>query len=370
MIEGSENFYEARLLPLLEDQIIVNIRNITDLKLSEKELITYRHHLEKLVKDRTAELTITNEQLKQEITDRKQAEEALSEMEGKYRILVKNTNDAIFIAQDEVIKFPNLRTVQMLGYSAEELIFIPFVSLIHPEYRDRVLENHRRRLAGEKVPSTHSFKIINRKGEKLWVQLNVVLVKWEGRPATLNFLRDITQQKRLEDQLQRAIKMEAIGTLAGGVAHDLNNILSGIVSYPELLLMQIPEDSPLRRPLSTIQESGKKAATIVQDLLTLARRGVVTREVVNLNDIISDYLISPEHEKILLYHQGVTVETNLKEDLLNISGSPVHLSKTLMNLVSNAVEAMTAGGRMLITTENSYIDRPLSGYDSIEEGDI
>jgi len=79
--------------------------------------------------------------------------------------------------------------------------------------------------------------------------------------------------------------MEAIGALAGGVAHDLNNVLSGIVSYPELLLLDLPEDSPLRKPILTIQTSGQKAADIVQDLLTLARRGVVATEVVNLNEL-------------------------------------------------------------------------------------
>ena len=88
--------------------------------------------------------------------------------------------------------------------------------------------------------------------------------------------------------------MKAVGTLAGGVAHDLNNILSGIVSYPELLLLDLPVDSPMRDSIKTIQESGKKAAAIVQDLLTLARREVSTSEIVNLNDVISEYLISPE----------------------------------------------------------------------------
>jgi len=163
--------------------------------------------------------------------------------------------------------------------------------------------------------------------------------------------------------------MEAIGTLAGGVAHDLNNILSGIVSYPDLLLMQVPDDSPLRKPILTMQNSGKKAADIVQDLLTLARRGVVITDVVNLNDIISEYLKSPEYEKLKSYHPEVEVKADLEADLLNISGSSVHLAKTVMNLVSNAAEAITDGGEVFISTENRYIDRPISGYDSVKEGD-
>jgi signal transduction histidine kinase/CheY-like chemotaxis protein len=188
--------------------------------------------------------------------------------------------------------------------------------------------------------------------------------------------QDITERIRAEEEkrglqahLQRAEKMEAVGTLAGGVAHDLNNILSGLVSYPDVLLMDLPEDSPLRGPVLTIQNSGKKAAAIVQDLLTLARRGVAATEVSNLNDIISDYLESPECEKLKSFHRDAQIETNLEGDLLNVLGSPTHLSKTVMNLVSNAVEALPDGGKVTICTANRYIDKPIRGYDEVREGD-
>ncbi|MCP4692693.1 MAG: response regulator [Desulfobacterales bacterium] len=176
-------------------------------------------------------------------------------------------------------------------------------------------------------------------------------------------------KKDLEKRLHQAEKMEAIGSLAGGVAHDLNNILSGVVSYPELLLMQIPDDDPLRKPVSIIHNSGMKAAAIVQDLLTLARRGVAVTEVVNLNDIIDEHLRSPEYDKQMSFHPGVEVVKDLEPGLLNIIGSPVHLSKTVMNLVSNASEAMPDGGTLSIRTRNQYVDRPISGYDTVEEGD-
>jgi len=192
----------------------------------------------------------------------------------------------------------------------------------------------------------------------------------------IGFALDVTEleraekeKKRLEKQLQRAQKMEAIGTLAGGVAHDLNNVLSGLVGYPDLLLMDLPEDSPFRKPVLIMQKSGEKAAAIVQDLLTLARRGVSVMDVVNINHIISEYLKSPENEKLKSFHANVKFETKLESNLLNILGSPVHLSKTIMNLVSNAAEAMPDGGKITISTENRYIDRPITGYDYVEEGD-
>jgi len=183
-------------------------------------------------------------------------------------------------------------------------------------------------------------------------------------------LRADEEKRELEERLARSQKMEALGLLAGGVAHDLNNVLSGIVSYPDLLLLDLDEDSPLRKPIITIKESGKKAATIVQDLLDLARRGVTNTEVINLNeDIVSAYLKSPEQKKIKVHHPNVIISTSLAPDLMNIRGASVHLKKVLMNLVANAAEAQPRGGRIFISTENRYVDRPIRGYDNVDEGD-
>jgi signal transduction histidine kinase len=224
----------------------------------------------------------------------------------------------------------------------------------------------------------HLLEVERKKVTKVNQELEIRVQKRTSQLVKTN--KDLTQeivdrkrvekdQRQLEIQLRKSQRMEAIGTLAGGVAHDLNNILSGVVSYPELLLMDVPQESPLREPLLTIQESGLKAAAIVQDLLTLARRGVSVTEVMNLNQLIEQYLNSPENHKILEYHPGVKVETCLQTKILNIIGSPLHLSKTIMNLVSNAAEAMPSGGVIHITTENQYIDHPIKGYDTVEEGD-
>jgi signal transduction histidine kinase/CheY-like chemotaxis protein len=167
--------------------------------------------------------------------------------------------------------------------------------------------------------------------------------------------RSQEQQKRLENQLLQAKKMQAIGTLAGGVAHDLNNILSGITSYPELMLMNLPEGSSLRAPLKTIQTSGEKAAAIVQDLLTLSRRGAAAFRPVDLRNVVMEYLESPEMSKMLTFHPGVTVETRFESPPFTISGSTVHLSKTIMNLITNAAEAMPKGGCIGIELHGMHI---------------
>jgi nitrogen-specific signal transduction histidine kinase len=172
-----------------------------------------------------------------------------------------------------------------------------------------------------------------------------------------------------KEKLARSKKMESLGLLAGGVAHDLNNVLSGIVSYPELLLLDLPEDSQIRKAIETIKESGDRAVAIVQDLLTVARGVATTKEPLNLNGLIGDYLHSPEFNKLKQFHSTITVKTNLDRDLLNISGSHVHIRKLVMNLVSNASEAIKGSGNVTISTANRYVDTPLRGYDDINVGE-
>lgn len=184
------------------------------------------------------------------------------------------------------------------------------------------------------------------------------IVNWiDGREVKMQISFDITHMKELESRrakaeqlLRRSQKMEAIGAVAGGVAHDLNNILTGVVSYPDLLLMDLPEDNPMRSVVMTIRETGLKAAAIVQDLLTLSRRSVIRNEVVNLNDIISNYLKSPEHQRLIQEFPQITIELDLQPELLNILGSTVHLAKTVMNLILNAAEAIEESGTVRIST--------------------
>jgi CheY-like chemotaxis protein len=160
-----------------------------------------------------------------------------------------------------------------------------------------------------------------------------------------------------------------LGALAGGVAHDLNNVLGVVVGYAELLVNSVEESSSIRSGLLKIMSGGQRAATIVQDLLTLARRGVTNRQVLNLNKIIADCQLSPELEELSSHHPSVKIKTDLEPDLLNISGSSVHLGKTLFNLISNASEAMPDGGILTIKTANQYLDKPIQGYDEVLEGD-
>lgn len=173
---------------------------------------------------------------------------------------------------------------------------------------------------------------------------------------------------RLEAELLRAQKMELLGQLAGGVAHDLNNVLSGIVSYPDLLMLDLPPESDMREPLKNIQEAGNRAAAIVQDLLTLARRGITVKEEVQLNDIVGEYLQSIEFMALRKGNTEVRVQTDLLSELAIVSGSPIHLEKMVMNLIVNGFEAIEGQGTISIATENRLIQSPIQAYDTIMPG--
>jgi len=199
--------------------------------------------------------------------------------------------------------------------------------------------------------------------------LNLVKTVCQIVAMEFEYLDREGDRAKLESQLQQSRKMEVIGLLAGGVAHDLNNVLSGVVSYPDLLLMDLAEDDPLREPILAIQKSGQKAAQIVQDLLTLARRGVRDKQILNLNTILDEYLQSPEYNKLQARNPQVSIETDLDDHLLNIEGSAAQIVNIAMNLVANAAEAQHSGGKTTITTRNRYVDHSLDGFEKIPEGE-
>ncbi|MBN2298739.1 MAG: PAS domain S-box protein, partial [Deltaproteobacteria bacterium] len=304
-----------------------------------------------------------------DITERKNAEEILKESEKKFRSVFDLSPQAITLTDMETGKLVDVNDMicALSQYSREEIIGKSAVEMGLYSEGDRAEFLKILQTSGEVRGLNMNFRV--KDGSILSGVMFAKIIQVAGKSLILTIFLDTTEQQRLETQLQLAKKMEAIGTMAGGVAHDLNNILSGIVSYPDLILTDLPEDSPLRKPVLTIKNSGERAAAIVQDMLTLARRGVVGVEVTNLNQIIHSYLKSPEFENLKKFHPGVAIETDLEENLLNIMGSPVHLLKTIMNLVSNAAEAMPDGGNILISTKSRYIDMPITGYDYVKEGD-
>jgi PAS domain S-box-containing protein len=174
-----------------------------------------------------------------DISERKLVEEALLESEEKYRVLVENANDAIVVAQDGLLKFFNPKTSDVTGFSAEELAIKPFVELVHPDDREVVVKRHQQRLMGKSPPQVYSFRIVARDGRVKWVEIRPVVITWEGRPATLNILSEITERRQNEQSLRR--RAEELAALQATVLdittpHDLPTLLHTIVERAVRLL--------------------------------------------------------------------------------------------------------------------------------------
>jgi two-component system, cell cycle sensor histidine kinase and response regulator CckA len=320
------------------------------------------------------------------MTRHQAARQALAQSEEQYRLLADNIHDVIWLIGPDLSRVlylsPSIKSVQ--GWKAGDLSHLRLEDLL-PR---RSLEEARKffgdilERADVCEPARQSGKIeleINRKdGTLVWAEITTSLV-CAGDGELLGILavvRDINDRKETEEKnrelqvkLNRMKKMEAFGLLASGVAHDLNNVLSGIVSYPDLLLVDLPAEHPLRTPIETIKKSGLKAATIVQDLLTLARRNVISFEVLELNSLVRNFFKTPEFTKLKSFHPDILFEMDLEEGLPNLKGASIHLKKTLMNLVSNAAEAQPVGGRVAVSTRSRYLDYPLKGYSDVEAGD-
>ena len=234
----------------------------------------------------------------------------------------ESLNQYIIIGDTPVESFLEKIVGYLFGFTLLAVGFIIWIP--------RVVEN--KKLKQALVDETNQLKIevkVRKKEEKLRIQS--------------------------EEKLLRAEKMKAIGLMAGGVAHDLNNILSAIVSYPDLILMKLPKDHNATKELKMIQESGIRAAQIVSDLLTISRGVATVQEVINLNDLVLDYFQSPEHLKLCSFYPEISFQNNLESNLADILCSPVHISKCIMNIATNGAEAIEGKGAISITTQNVEI---------------
>ncbi|OQX65553.1 MAG: hypothetical protein B5M55_03665 [Desulfococcus sp. 4484_242] len=308
----------------------------------------------------------------EDITYRKQAETALKHSEAKYRSILENMEEGYYevdIAGN--FTFFNDSLCNMLGCAEDELMGMNYRKYTAAENVESVYKTFNRVFMTGVPCRGFDWEVIKKDGKRRSIEGSVLPIR-NAQGAVAGFsgiVRDITGKRMLEFQLQRAQKMEALGVLAGGVAHDLNNILSGIVSYPELILMDLPENSPLRKPMETIRASGMRAADVVADLLTIARGVATRRQTFNLNTIINEYANSPEYQKLKNLKPAIYFGTELDPDLLNMRGSAIHIKKCLMNLVVNASEAIEGEGRVTILTFNRYVDEPLRGYDDVRAGE-
>ncbi len=296
---------------------------------------------------KTEELTRMNAQMEQEIAERLAAENALRKSEARYRLLIENANDSIYILQNGGVQFLNPKTEALTGYSQEELSGLPFETLIHAEDREWVMKRHDRYMREQEAPSPYTFRIVSKDKGVRWVQQNTVSIVWNGETAGLNFLRDITEQKKLENQFYHAQKMESIGTLAGGVAHEFNNLLMAILGNANIMLLDLEPNDPHVDRLKRIEASVKRGAFLTRQLLGFARGGKYEIKILDVNQLIrltADMFGQTRKE--------IKIELSLQSDLWAIEADPNQLEQMLMNLYVNAWEAMPDGGDLVIASEN------------------
>lgn len=316
-----------------------------------------------------------------DVTERKRAEDALKATSAELQLIFRNMINAFIVWEsvfDEKGEYVSFRFGQFndayarIAKLKNEEVYGKDVFEVWPSTEKSWVEAFGS-VAVSGVPRTFDMYHEPTKG---WYHCNAY--RPGDSPLQIHVIfEDITERvlqeeerRKLEERLHRAEKMEALGTMAGGVAHDLNNVLGIVVGYSELLLDRLGnEHASLKSLAGEILKGGERAASIVQDLLTLTRRGVTNRQILNLNNIIMDYQASSGIAAILAPHPNTEIRFDLEADLLNIRGSAVHLGKTLTNLVTNALEAMPGGGAVTIKTRSRYLDNPISGYDEVKEGD-
>jgi PAS domain S-box-containing protein len=291
------------------------------------------------------------------------AEEALRLSEEKYRLLVENAGDAIFIVQDGQIKFANQKAKQMgndLGVALDQVSFLQY---IHPDDRDMFLDRHARQIKGEKFQNNAPFRLVGQDNQEMWVELKVVLITWKGKPANLSFLRDITLQRKLGMQLQLSQKMEAVGTLAGGVAHDFNNLLMGIQGRTSLMLL---EADPVHRQFEHLKEIEtyiQRATKLTKQLLGFARGGKYDVKPTDLNDLIekSAQMFGRTKKEIIIHKK-------YQDQIWSVEIDRSQIDQVLLNIFVNAWQAMPAGGHLYIQTKNEILEDDIAGAHAVRPG--
>ncbi len=310
-------------------------------------LAAWNRTLRKSVERKTAEL-------KKEMTLTSEQAGKLRASEENYRLLVENAGDGIVIIHDGRVLFVNPGATRIVGVRQEDVVGTSFLEVIHPEDRERIQGYHVRRMRGEEVPSRYEFRAVTASGETIWVQATVVPTVWEGMDVALSFLRDITQQKKLEEELIQSRKMEAIGRLAGGVAHDFNNLLSVIIGYSHLLLSRPGSGAPFSKEIDEIRRAADRAADLTRQLLAFSRKQLLQPRVVSLNDIVTGMTNSLRR----LVREDIELTSCLEGGLPPVLVDPVQVEQVILNLAVNARDAMPHGGKLIIGTK--AVDLPES----------
>ncbi len=294
----------------------------------------------------------------QDITGQKLVEEALKESEEKYRSLVESASEGILIVQKGNVKFMNPRLSEIAGYSVEEVTGETLSEYIHPDELSRAVERYRRRMKRGRGPRIYETVLRRKDGSEVVVEMNADTISYQGEAAYLVFIRDITERKQFERRMHQIQKMEAIGQLAGGVAHDFNNILTVIKGHAELAMRRTRKENSLNIHLKEILHGGERACDLVRHLLAFSRLQIIEPRIINVNQVITNL----EQMLIRLIGEDIKIRTVLAQDLPPIKADPGQIEQIFMNLIINARDAIyenaeeTFEKKITIETGAFYLD--------------
>ena len=329
---------------------------LSEIQLRDAKLERQRELLEIQVEERTAELSNTNEELLAEIQERNRAEKALRVAEKTFRNLLETIQlVAILLDGEGNITFCNDYLLNLTDWGKEELLGRNWFEVCVPdEKREKAKAVFSLVIKGDREVLYSEDSIVTRAGrERLISWNNAVLHDLEGKiVGTASIGIDITEHKNLEAQLRQAQKMEAIGQLAGGVAHDFNNILQAIIGFGSILQMKMNGDASLRHYVDQILGASNKAAEVTRSLLAFSRKQIMNPRPVDLNDIVRGI------EQLLsrLIGEDIEITTSLTNKNVVCMADAGQIEQVLMNLTTNARDAMPHGGRLVLDTKAVDLD--------------
>src|ERR1017187_10037010 len=306
-----------------------------------------------------------------DISDRKQAERELSESEARFRQLVESAPYGILVVDRPLILYANAEAVRMFGAATPgDLLGHSLLERARPEEHESMLRHALEVFAGAPSPVVERC-YLRLNGEEFWVAVSAAVIEYNRQPAGLLFYRDITaarrageEHTRLEEQLRQAQKMESVGRLAGGVAHDFNNYLTGINGYCEMLRGGADAGPEIRESLEEVRAAGARAASITQQLLAFSRKQIATPRVLSLNQVVTD---SGQLLRRLI-GEDIEIVIRLHAQPGNVMADPSQLGQVLMNLAINARDAMPDGGQIVIETGQREIDQAEASASALHPG--
>ena len=316
--------------------------------------------LNKQLDSSNRKLAVSNQDLNRAISELKQTNQKLEASEEKYRNLIQQSNDAIYLLYDKKFEVINDKFQQIFGLTLEEVNCpdFDFMDLVAPKSKAFVAEKSRRMEAGEDVESVYEFTALAKDGKELDAEVSTSHIKYKNGIATQGILKDITQRKKLEQQLIQTQKMEAIGTLAGGIAHDFNNLLTVISGYAEMALAKTGDNHDVKQNLLTICSASKKAETLTSQILAFSRKQIFQPMILDVNMVIS------ELDKMMrrLIGEDINIEKRLVLHLPGIKADPSQIEQIIINLIVNARDAVNtrtdkaSEKKITIETGTSHLD--------------